>query len=98
MRNEQQTGMKKVAFALIAALSALSVQAQQSGDMQIQAVMDACIALRDAAAAGDAAALRLSAQSLRKAGVAHFDELVVEHELHAELVQHLEASFHYRKI
>lgn len=89
MRNEQQTGMKKVAFALIAALSALSVQAQQSGDMQIQAVMDACIALRDAAAAGDAAALRLSAQSLREAGVAHFDSLQCSDDSIGSLKGHL---------
>ncbi len=67
--------MKKVALIIISVLSLLCVRAQQPNDMQIQTVMDACIAMRDAAARGDNPTLRLSAQSLREAGVAYFDSL-----------------------
>lgn len=43
--------------------------------MEIQAVIDACMAMRDAVAAGDSAAISLSAAKLRSARVANFNAL-----------------------
>lgn len=69
--------MKKIALIIFSVFCALNISAQDeaSESMEIQAVIDACIALRDAVATGDTAAIKQSAQKLRAADVTSFTSL-----------------------
>jgi hypothetical protein len=66
--------MKHLAIIILCLLFTVRVAAQKSAtkDMGIQATIDACIAMRDAVAAGDSAAIRQSADSLRNCKTAVF--------------------------
>lgn len=69
--------MKKtfiLSFFLLATLVA-SAQEETTNTLSIQAVLDACIAMRDAAAANDTAALRQSASDLKALNTSDFAAL-----------------------
>lgn len=57
--------------------------------MQIQAIIDACISMRDAVAAGDTAAIRQSGQDLKASGVTSFNSLRCKDDSIASLNGHL---------
>ncbi len=72
--------MKRTTILLLAALliGSFNIRAQEEvGDttLSIQSVIDACFALRDAAATGDNAALAQAATALKECGVDLFTEL-----------------------
>ena len=80
--------MKKIVLLLFTAC-ALQVSAQDTGDMSIQAVMDACISMRDAVASNDKAAIRQSAEQLRACNTANFNSLRCKDDSIASLNGHL---------
>lgn len=57
--------------------------------MSIQAAIDACIAMRDAVAAGDTAAIRQSSKDLKSSGVSNFGSLRCKDDTIASLNGHL---------
>lgn len=69
--------MKKIVNIVFFALYTFGAYAQDaiSDSMKIQEVIDACILMRDAVAAGDTVAIRQSAQDLRMAKVTNFNAL-----------------------
>ncbi|MDE5807609.1 MAG: hypothetical protein K2H76_05780 [Muribaculaceae bacterium] len=69
--------MKKILFTILLCLCASMASAQHSDcdSLEIQAVIDACIAMRDAAASLDSAALCRSAQALKQTGTTEFHSL-----------------------
>ena len=69
--------MKKIVIIVLSIFSTISVYAQEAStdSLEIQAVIDACISMRDAVAAGDTAAIRQSAKDLRTAGATSFNSL-----------------------
>ena len=64
-------------------------QDKKSDCMEIQAVIDACIAMRDAVAKGDTAAIRQSANDLKSAGATNFSSLRCKDDSIASLRGHL---------
>ncbi len=83
--------MKKIVILALSALFPFCANAQDAttDSMEIQAVIDACVSMRDAVAAGDTAAIRLSAQDLRAAGVTSFSSLRCKDDSIASLNGHL---------
>ena len=83
--------MKKIVIIVLSILCSFSAYAQESStdNMEIQAVIDACISMRDAVAAGDTAAIRQSAQRLRASGTASFNSLRCKDDSIASLNGHL---------
>lgn len=83
--------MKKIVIIILSILCSFSAYAQDATNdsMEIQAVIDACISMRDAVAAGDTAALRQSAQDLRTAGTSNFTSLRCKDDSIASLNGHL---------
>jgi len=83
--------MKKIVILAFSALFPFCANAQDAttDSMEIQAVIDACVSMRDAVAAGDTAAIRLSAQDLRAAGVTSFSSLRCKDDSIASLNGHL---------
>ena len=84
--------MKKIVIFALSIFSSFSVYAQDvstNDTMEIQAVIDACISMRDAVAAGDTAAIRQSAQDLRTTGVTSFNSLRCKDDSIASLNGHL---------
>ena len=67
----------------------VSAQENNSESMEIQAVIDACIAMRDAVAKGDTAAIRQSANDLKSAGATNFSSLRCKDDSIASLRGHL---------
>ena len=67
----------------------LSAQNEETESMSIQAAIDACIAMRDAVAANDTAAIRQSAKDLHAAGTANFASLRCKDDTIASLNGHL---------
>lgn len=69
--------MKKILLIVLLVFSSFSAYPQDASTdrMEIQDVIDACISMRDAVAAGDTAAIRQSAQDLRLAGATSFNSL-----------------------
>lgn len=69
--------MRKILSTILLSLCCLVAWAQdnEQDSLSIQAVIDACISMRDAAAASDSAALCQSAQELRKTGATEFSSL-----------------------
>lgn len=67
----------------------LSAQNEEADSMSIQAAIDACIAMRDAVAANDTAAIRQSAKDLRAAGTTNFVSLRCKDDTIASLNGHL---------
>lgn len=83
--------MKKIVIIVFSILTTISGYAQNASNdsMEIQAVIDACISMRDAVAAGDTAAIRQSAQDLRTAGAIRFNSLLCKDDSIASLNGHL---------
>lgn len=83
--------MKRVCFIFFSLFCAFHLSAQEdvSDRMAIQAVIDACIAMRDAVSANDSAAIRQSAQDLREAGVTNFNSLRCKDDAVVSLNGHL---------
>lgn len=83
--------MKKIALIVISVFCALNISAQEVtfGKKGIQAVMDACIALRDAVATGDTLAIRQSANDLKAVGTVSFNSLRCKDESIPSLDGHL---------
>lgn len=83
--------MKKIVIIVLSILSTFSAYAQDATNenMEIQAVIDACISMRDAVAAGDTAAIRQSARNLRTAGATSFTSLRCKDDSIASLRGHL---------
>lgn len=84
--------MKNLSLAIGTLFCTLNIMAQEitcTDCLEIQAVIDACIAMRDAVAEGDTAAIRLSAQDLRATGATNFDSLRCKDDSIASLNGHL---------
>ena len=83
--------MKKTTLIIFSVIYSFSAFAQDAStdSMQIQAVIDACISMRDAVAAGDTAAIRQSAQDLKASGVTSFNSLRCKDDSIASLNGHL---------
>ncbi len=83
--------MKKTVLTILSVICSFSAYAQEAStdNMQIQAVIDACISMRDAVAAGDTAAIRQSARNLRTAGATSFTSLRCKDDSIASLRGHL---------
>ena len=83
--------MKKIVILALSALFPFCANAQDAttDSMEIQAVINACVSMRDAVAAGDTAAIRLSAQDLRAAGATSFSSLRCKDDSIASLNGHL---------
>lgn len=83
--------MKRITFIILSVLCTFNVSAQKTDidSLEIQAVIDACIAMRDAVAAGDSAAIRQSGQGLKSAGVTNFTSLRCKDDSIASLNGHL---------
>lgn len=83
--------MKKIVLTILSVLCSFSAYAQDDSteSLQIQAVIDACISMRDAVAAGDTAAIRQSGQDLKASGVTSFNSLRCKDDSIASLNGHL---------
>ena len=83
--------MKKLSFIILSIFCTLNVSAQEndSDNLEIQSVIDACIAMRDAVASGDTAAIRQSAKDLKAAGTSSFNSLRCKDDSIASLKGHL---------
>lgn len=83
--------MKKTVLTILSVLCSFCSYAQDASteSLQIQAVIDACISMRDAVAAGDTAAIRQSAQDLKASGVTSFNSLRCKDDSIASLNGHL---------
>lgn len=83
--------MKKICFVILSLCCVLHVPAQNNNadNMEIQAAIDACIAMRDAVAARDTAAIRQSASDLKGLNVSHFYTLRCQDDSVASLDGHL---------
>ena len=83
--------MKRITFIILSVLYTFNVSAQETDtdSLEIQAVIDACIAMRDAVAAGDSATIRLSGQALKSTGVTNFTSLRCKDDSIASLNGHL---------
>ena len=83
--------MKRITFIILSVLYTFNVSAQETDTdrLEIQAVIDACIAMRDAVAAGDSATIRLSGQELKSTGVTNFTSLRCKDDSIASLNGHL---------
>ncbi len=83
--------MKKLALFLLSVGFCITLQAQEqtAETLEIQAVIDACISMRDAAAVGDTATIRHSAQTLRDNKVDEFNSLRLRSDSDASLNGHL---------
>ena len=69
--------MKQIAFILLCVFGVLIVPAQNTAtdSLSIDAAINACIAMRDAIAANDSAAILQSAKDLKAVGVTNFNSL-----------------------
>lgn len=83
--------MKKTLIIVLSAFCTFSMYAQEAftDSLKIQSVIDACIAMRDAVASGDSAAIRVSAQGLKDSGVTGFNSLRCKDDSIASLNGHL---------
>ena len=83
--------MKKLFIIALFASCSLGAYAQEAStdSMEIQAVIDACISMRDAVAEGDTAAIRQSANNLKATGATNFNTLYCKDDSIASLNGHL---------
>ncbi len=81
--------MRKITIFILSIVCTLNVSAQKADSLEIQAVIDACIAMRDAVAAGDTAAIRQSGLQLKSVGVTNFTSLRCKDDSIASLNGHL---------
>lgn len=83
--------MKQITFTILFCFCALNISAQDENtdSMSIQAVIDACIAMRDAVAIGDTVAIRQSANDLKATGATDLKTLRCKDDSIASLKGHL---------
>lgn len=83
--------MRKITIIILLALSAVGSYAQDDSNdsLSIQAVFDACVAMRDAAAANDTASIRQAAADMRDNGATDFGSLRCKDDSIASLDGHL---------
>ena len=83
--------MRKVVFILLSAFSTLTAYSQDKSteSMSIDATINACIAMRDAVANNDSAAIKQSAIDLKAAGTTNFSSLRCKDDSIASLNGHL---------
>lgn len=83
--------MRKVVYVLLCVFGVTSSFAQNTAgnDLNIDAAINACIALRDAVAANDSAAIKQSAKDLKAAGTTNFSSLRCKDDSIASLNGHL---------
>lgn len=83
--------MRHLLIALLCAMGVLTVSAQDSADesLSIDAAINACIAMRDAVANNDSAAIRQSAVDLKAAGTTNFSSLRCKDDSIASINGHL---------
>lgn len=83
--------MKHITCLFLVLLCMLNVEAQEISDdnMSIDAVVSACITMRDAVAANDTAAIKQSAKELKAAGTTNFTALRCRDDSVASLNGHL---------
>lgn len=83
--------MKKIIIIALSLLFTFNAYAQDdtNNNMEIQAVINACISLRNAVASGNTDAIRQSAQDLRMAGVTNFNTLHCKDDSITSLKGHL---------
>ena len=83
--------MRKIAFILLSVFGALTVYSQKpcTDSMSIDAAFNACIAMRDAVAKNDTAAIRQSAVDLKAVGATSFNSLRCKDDSIASLNGHL---------
>jgi len=83
--------MKRLVIIALSVFCAFSAYAQDATNenMEIQAVIDACISMRDAVAAGDTAAIRQSGKDLKASGATGFNSLRCKDDSIASLNGHL---------
>ena len=83
--------MRKIAFILLSVFGALTTYSQEpsTNSMSIDAAFNACIAMRDAVAQNDSAAIRQSAVDLKAAGTTNFNSLRCKDDSIASLNGHL---------
>lgn len=83
--------MKQITFTILFCFCMLNISAQNedTDSMSIQAVINACIAMRDAVASGDTAAIRQSANDLKTTGATDFKTLRCKDDSIASLKGHL---------
>lgn len=83
--------MKRLVIIALSVFCAFSAYAQDATNenMEIQAVIDACISMRDAVAAGDTAAIRQSGKDLKASGATGFNSLRCKDDSISSLNGHL---------
>ena len=83
--------MRKIVLILLSAFGALTAYSQKTStdSLSIDAVINACIAMRDAVAKNDSSAIKQSADSLKAAGTATFNSLRCKDDSIASLNGHL---------
>lgn len=83
--------MRHLLIALLSVMGVFSVSAQDSADvtLSIDAAINACIAMRDAVANNDSAAIKQSANDLLAAGTTSFNSLRCKDDSIASLNDHL---------
>lgn len=83
--------MRKIAFILLSVFGVLTANSQEpsTDSMSIDAAFNACIAMRDAVAKNDSAAIRQSAVDLKAAGTTNFNSLRCKDDSIASLNGHL---------
>ena len=83
--------MRYFLISLISVLGVLTSSAQEQADenLSIDAAINACITMRDAVAANDAAAIKQSANALKAAGTTSFNSLRCKDDSIASLNGHL---------
>ena len=83
--------MQKLVIIALSVFCAFNAFAQDANNesMEIQAVIDACISMRDAVAAGDTAAIRQSGKDLKASGATGFNSLRCKDDSIASLNGHL---------
>ena len=75
----------KLIFLFVLCTLGVSAQQENTDCMTIQAVIDACIAMRDAVAANDTAAIRQSGKGLKEAGTVNFSSLRYKDDIDGDL-------------
>ena len=83
--------MRKTTIFILFALCAMGAYAQEESDdsLTIQAVFDACVAMRDAAATNDTASIMQAAEDLKNSGVRDFGNLRCKDDTLSSLNGHL---------
>ena len=90
-QSSNEANMRRVVLFTLLFIASFSVfsQSVDADDLSIQAAIDACVSMRDAAAASDYAAIQQSAENLRACGATYFDGLKSSDTVEGSLNGHL---------